>query len=62
VSELQGCGCHVQCPVELAGSKQSAFLSRSAPGNGTDRFSTVSPSHAAERAARAATIGSGICW
>jgi hypothetical protein len=31
-------------------------------GSGTERRSTSSPSHSAERRARCATTGSGICW
>ena len=36
--------------------------SRMRPGSGTERCSTSSPSHTAERRARSATTGSGICW
>ncbi len=39
-----------------------ALLSRIWLGNGTDRRNTSSPSHKAERQARCATVGSGICW
>jgi len=48
-------------PSMLSQHRHGALRRRMRPGSGAERCSTSSPSHTAERRARSATTGSGIC-